>query len=77
MTKAFHFRLLSMAHLKFRVVRVTGVFFPPLIYSLEGNPLLQIEVEPTSEVRIGDRRGGFGSRLAKLPGVVDDAEGQG
>lgn len=68
-----------MAHLKSRVVRVTGVFLfsPPLIYSLEGNPLLQIEVEPTSEVRIGDRRGGFGSRLANLPGVFGDAEGQG
>lgn len=67
-----------MAHLKSRVVRSPVFFFSPsLIYSLEGNPLLQIEVEPTSEVRLGDRQVGFGSRLAKLPDVVDDAEGWG
>lgn len=61
------------------VPRVTGVIllfcFSP-ISSLEGNPLLQIEVEPTSEVRIEDRRVAFRWRLAELPDVIGgDADG--
>jgi hypothetical protein len=44
---------------------------------LEGNPLLQIEVEPTSEVRINSKEWlffGSAENMAKPTDVFDDAE---
>lgn len=48
----YHFRIPEHGSPQPRVLRIMGGFCFSLISSLEGNPLLQIEVEPTSEVRI-------------------------